>query len=46
MNENKKNNKGLLIAGIIFVVALCLFSFGYAFAAVDPVRSITITSRK
>ena len=34
-----------LIAGIIFVVALCLFSFGYAFAAVDPVRSITITSR-
>ena len=33
------------IAGIIFVVALCLFSFGYAFAAVDPVRSITITSR-
>ena len=34
-----------LIAGIIFVVALCLVSFGYAFAAVDPVRSITITSR-
>ena len=34
-----------LIAGIIFVVALCLFSFGYAFAAVDPVRSIRVTSR-
>ena len=34
-----------LIAGIIFVVALCLVSFGYAFAAVDPVRSIRVTSR-
>ena len=34
-----------LIAGIIFAVALCLVSFGYAFAAVDPVRSIRVTSR-
>ncbi len=34
-----------LIAGIIFALALCLFSFGYAFAAVDPVRSIRVTSR-
>ena len=34
-----------LIAGIIFVVVLCLVSFGYAFAAVDPVRSIRVTSR-
>ena len=34
-----------LIAGIIFAVALCLVSFGYAFAAVGPVRSIRVTSR-
>ena len=38
-------NKKEIIAGIVFVVSLCLFSFSYAFASTEPVRSITITSR-
>ena len=37
-------NKKEIVAGIVFVVSLCLFSFSYAFASTEPVRSITITS--
>ena len=33
------------IVALIFVVFLGVFSIGYAFAAVEPVRSIMITSR-
>ena len=38
-------NKKEIVAGIVFVVSLMLFSFSYAFASTEPVRSITITSR-
>ena len=38
-------NKKEIVAGIVFVVSLMLFSFSYAFASTELVRSITITSR-
>ena len=34
-----------LIASVVFVLCLTIFSFSYAFAAVEPVRSIVITSK-
>ena len=33
-----------VIATLVFVVSLAIFSLTYAFAAVEPVRSIVITS--
>ena len=40
-----KKYKKECIAALIFVVCLGVFSIGYAFAAVEPVRSIVITSQ-
>ena len=45
IKEILTKNKKEIIAGIVFVVSLCLFSFSYAFASTEPVRSITMTSR-
>ena len=39
-----KNKHKEIVASLVFIVSLCIFSFSYAFAVVDPVRSITITS--
>ena len=34
-----------LVAFLIFILCIGIFSFSYAFAAVNPIRSITMTSR-
>ena len=38
-------NKKEIVASLVFILCLGIFSFGYAFASTEPVRSITITSR-
>ena len=40
-----KNKHKEIVAAFVFIVSLCIFSFSYAFASTEPVRSITITSR-
>ena len=40
-----KNKHKEIVATLVFIVSLCIFSFSYAFAVTEPVRSITITSR-
>ena len=38
-------NKKEIVASLVFILCLGIFSFGYAFASTEPVRSITMTSR-
>ena len=45
INKFLTKYKKEVIAFSIFIVGLCIFSIGYAFAVSDPVRSIVITSR-
>ena len=44
LKEIIQHNKKECIAALIFVVCLGIFSVSYAFAAVEPVRSIVIES--
>ena len=44
LKEIIQHNKKECIAALIFVVCLGIFSVSYAFAAVEPVRSIVIKS--
>ena len=38
-------NKKEIVASLVFILCLGIFSFSYAFASTEPVRSITMTSR-
>ena len=48
MQKNRKfltKYKKELVVALVFVVAICVLSFSYAFASTEPIRSITITSQ-